>query len=226
MTDQRSGPTTAPAATDDDDRLGPTGTARRGRDAAATRSRLLEAALHRFTVDGYSATTVRDIADDAGANVALISRYFTSKEGLFVACLDQAAALLEAAGNAVAAPPSPADEDATRLVAEAIARAIGVGASTGVPRPLLLLLQSSGDPSAEERRLGVLSRFATQLAEAAGAGDRSPTRATLHLRAQVLLATAVGVAVLRAAGGPQPLASATPAALVEPIEDVVRALLG
>lgn len=37
-----------------------------------------------------AATTVRDIADDAGVNVSLISRYFACKEGLFEACLTEA----------------------------------------------------------------------------------------------------------------------------------------
>ena len=61
--------------------------AARPRDAARTRKALLDAASRRFAADGYSSTTVRDIADDAGVNVALINRYFGSKEGLFEACL-------------------------------------------------------------------------------------------------------------------------------------------
>ncbi|GAA3163585.1 TetR family transcriptional regulator [Nonomuraea salmonea] len=62
----------------------------RRRDAARTRQRLLDAALKRFAHDGYAATTVRDITDDAGVNVALVNRYFQSKEGLFEACLEAA----------------------------------------------------------------------------------------------------------------------------------------
>src|SRR3954467_2700576 len=60
------------------------------RDAGRTRQLLLDAARRRFAEDGYAATTVRDIAEDAGVNVALTSRYFTSKEGLFEACLSTA----------------------------------------------------------------------------------------------------------------------------------------
>src|SRR5262249_4490858 len=51
----------------------------RRRDAATTRQLLLDAARQRFAIDGYAATSVRDIAHDAGVNVALINRYFTSK---------------------------------------------------------------------------------------------------------------------------------------------------
>lgn len=53
------------------------------RSRVATRARLLEAARKRFQASGFDATTVRDIAADAGVDPALIMRYFGSKEGLF-----------------------------------------------------------------------------------------------------------------------------------------------
>src|SRR5438874_11891209 len=55
----------------------------RSRNAAETRAALLAAARVRFARDGYEATNLRDIAADVGVNVALIPRYFGSKEGLF-----------------------------------------------------------------------------------------------------------------------------------------------
>ena len=81
--------TTAMPVTDDRHKPDETG-AVRSRDASNTRQQLLQAARRRFAFDGYSATTVRDIATDVGVNVALINRYFTSKEGLFEACLASA----------------------------------------------------------------------------------------------------------------------------------------
>lgn len=60
---------------------------RRRRDAAATREALLQAAHSRFTRLGYDRTTLRDVAADVGVNLALIKRYFDSKEGLFKAAL-------------------------------------------------------------------------------------------------------------------------------------------
>src|SRR6187401_3364537 len=60
---------------------------RSGRDANATRRALIRAARRRFATEGYRATTVRHIAADVGVNVALINRYFDSKEGLFEACM-------------------------------------------------------------------------------------------------------------------------------------------
>ena len=53
------------------------------RDAQATRSAILAAGQRAFTAKGFDAAGVRDIAKDAGVNVALINRYFGSKEGLF-----------------------------------------------------------------------------------------------------------------------------------------------
>ena len=40
-------------------------------------------AQRHFTRNGYEATKVREVADEAGVNVALVNRYFGSKEGLF-----------------------------------------------------------------------------------------------------------------------------------------------
>ncbi|MCE4071452.1 TetR/AcrR family transcriptional regulator [Pseudomonas sp. NY15436] len=59
----------------------------RSRNADRTRADILRAACRAFSVHGYAQATVRQIASDAGINVALIVRYFGSKEGLFDAAL-------------------------------------------------------------------------------------------------------------------------------------------
>jgi AcrR family transcriptional regulator len=53
------------------------------RSREATRARLLDAARIRFQDQGFDATTVREIASDAGVDPALVMRYFGTKEGLF-----------------------------------------------------------------------------------------------------------------------------------------------
>lgn len=55
----------------------------RKRDAAATRAAILAAARERFLRESYDSVGLREIAGDAGVDVALISRYFGGKEGLF-----------------------------------------------------------------------------------------------------------------------------------------------
>lgn len=59
----------------------------RRRDAEATRAAILEAAKEQFARKGYDHTVLRDIAAKAGADVALIKRYFGGKEALFVEAL-------------------------------------------------------------------------------------------------------------------------------------------
>lgn len=60
----------------------------RPRNASATRRAILAAARERFCAESYDDVGMRDIARDVGVDAALISRYFGSKEDLFVAVLD------------------------------------------------------------------------------------------------------------------------------------------
>lgn len=59
----------------------------RRRDAEATRAAILAAAKAQFARLGYDRTALRDVAADAGVDVALIKRYFGGKEGLFTEAL-------------------------------------------------------------------------------------------------------------------------------------------
>jgi AcrR family transcriptional regulator len=59
----------------------------RRRDAEATRAAILAAARVQFAESGYDRAALRDIAAEAGADVALIKRYFGGKEGLFTEAL-------------------------------------------------------------------------------------------------------------------------------------------
>ena len=59
----------------------------RRRDAAATRAAILAAARTHFARLGYDRAALRDIAAEAGADVALVGRYFGGKEGLFTEAL-------------------------------------------------------------------------------------------------------------------------------------------
>ncbi|WP_328474905.1 TetR/AcrR family transcriptional regulator [Actinoplanes sp. NBC_00393] len=185
----------------------------RPRNATQTRQLLLDVARHRFARHGYASTTVREIADGAGVNVALINRYFTSKEGLFQACLQTAIidlkrdtdgiALADVAASIAYRLTSPADDPA-------------------LLDALLLLVRSSGDERVDAMRRTVLHSMSERLAVAAGAPQ--PPDADAVLRAQIVLAASLGVALMRASVGLQPLASATEAQMRGPISDLVSAL--
>ena len=59
---------------------------------AQTRRAILAAAIARFGRDGYRATSVADIARDAGVGGTVAYAYFPNKEALFLAAVDEDAA--------------------------------------------------------------------------------------------------------------------------------------
>ena len=63
-----------------------------GPKGAQTRRAILEAAIARFGRDGYRATSVADIARDAGVGGTVAYAYFPNKEALFLAAVDEDAA--------------------------------------------------------------------------------------------------------------------------------------
>jgi AcrR family transcriptional regulator len=184
------------------------------RDAEATQQLLLQSARQRFARDGYAATTVREIAADAGVNVALINRYFESKEGLFEKCLSLAADQL-ARGDRESATIDDIVRSLVRQVADS---------PNGEQQLLmLLLLRSSGDERADKIRRATLESFSQRIATHAGL---SPADNEDHtLRAQIVLATVLGVVLLRSSGGSEPLASASEGELQGPLGDALRVLL-
>ncbi|SDS35499.1 TetR/AcrR family transcriptional regulator [Actinoplanes derwentensis] len=188
---------------------------KRRRDAAQTRQDLIDVARHRFAHDGYAATTVRDIADQAGVNVALISRYFASKEGLFEACLTSAVTDVRKNAEDQAAG---AEGFAARLAGHLTDPAGDDRLRTG----LLLLIRTSGDERVEELRSSFLRMVSEKLL--AGAGHPITDEVGV-LRAQMLLAAILGLVLLRSTTGMKPLNSASADELQGPIADLVAALL-
>jgi len=190
--------------------------AARSRDADNTRLLLLQAARIRFARDGYAATTVRDIATDAGVNVALINRYFVSKEGLFEACLAR-----------VAEDLGPRDD--AKLTLDQILQAM-VHQVVGLPSgdnalQLMLLLRSSGDDQADRIRRRTLDSYAEGIAAAAGWRRGEPDDDQLLLRAQIALSVGLGIVLLRSSAGIEPLVSASEDELGKPLGDLLSRLL-
>jgi AcrR family transcriptional regulator len=189
----------------------------RSRDAGTTRQLLLEAARRRFAQDGYTATTVRDIATDAGVNVALINRYFSSKEGLFEACLATAAADLST---------TDAADQTLDSILDTMVSQMSEPPTGDHQLQLMLLLRSSRDERADSIRRGTLESFAKRLAIAAGWKADDTDADQLLLRAQIVLSTTLGMVLLRSSTGVEPLDSASQDDLVGPLRDLLHALLG
>jgi AcrR family transcriptional regulator len=75
---------------------------------AETRQRLVEAALDVFGLYGFEGATTRQIAREAGANLAAIVYHFGSKEALHAAVAEHVANhMMAAAGPALAAASAP-----------------------------------------------------------------------------------------------------------------------
>jgi len=190
---------------------------RSGRDAAATKRALVRAARRRFATDGYRATTVRDIAADAGVNGALINRYFVSKEGLFEACILRSSDELDTETPILSS-----------ALPDVISRLLGhvVNAPNGDdPLQLLLLLRSSGDENADRIRRRTLEHLTGRLAARVGWSADDPATDPILLRAQIAISTMLGVVMLRTSAGLEPLASADSDNLSDPLRQVLEVLL-
>ncbi|RFA17377.1 hypothetical protein B7R21_00990 [Subtercola boreus] len=178
---------------------------------------MVRAARRRFATDGYRATTVRQIAGDAGVNVALINRYFVSKEGLFEACMLRTSDELDTQN-----PARTADIDG--VVARLVEHAVNAPNGDD-PLQLLLLLRSSGDENADRIRRRTLEHFTRRLAAAAGWNPDDPATAPVLLRAQLAIATMLGVVMLRTSTAVEPVASAGASELAGPLDELFRTLL-
>ncbi|MBF4585554.1 TetR family transcriptional regulator [Curtobacterium sp. PhB142] len=182
------------------------------KDAAATRLLLVRAARHRFAFDGYKATTVRDIAADAGVNVALINRYFGSKEGLFRACLDRVVQDLGV--------EQPVERGLERALAGLVSHVVRAPTDDDSLQ-LMLLLRSSGDDGADAIRRETLRRYAERLATAVG----GEVTEELLVRAEIALSVVLGMTMLRRSTAVEPLASADDDVVAGALDDALRALL-
>src|SRR6187551_1751134 len=79
-----------------------------GRRPGRTNSRgaILDAARACFARDGYDATTIRRVASGAGVHPSLVMQFYGSKEGLFLAMMEQAEGTVNALLAALNGPRS------------------------------------------------------------------------------------------------------------------------
>ncbi|TSB20394.1 TetR/AcrR family transcriptional regulator [Streptomyces benahoarensis] len=184
----------------------PPGSPRR-RDAQATRRRLLEAAADLFAERGYDAATVRDIADRAGANQALLFRYFGSKSGLLTEVMAHSGQ-----EQLRTTPPEKLFETTLR----------GMLTHHGKEphdRSLAVYLRSVGGADDAAETVKVLGeQYADVLATLSGAEDAA-------LRADLAMAWLLGIGMMRVVVGREPLASAHPDEVCELVLGLLRRLL-
>jgi AcrR family transcriptional regulator len=181
-------------------------TARRPRDAEASRQALLDAARRTFDELGYDRATTREIGERAGVDPALIARYFESKEGLFLAAI-----------TAGAGEDDGIDFEPRALVAFLLERWEERGHS-----PLSRALASP--VLAPEVRTQVADAVGERLLRGLVAALRERDVAEPELRAELLIALAVGVAMTRANGTLEELAAAPRERVLAALDPIVYAL--
>lgn len=175
----------------------------RRRDAAATRRRLLEAARDLFAERGYEAATVRDIAARAGANQALLFRYFGSKQKLLAEVVAQGG--LE---RLQTTPPEQLFETALRSM-------LSQSASGAADRTLEVYLRSIGrGDEAAGALLELGQEYQSALASLSGTEDAA-------LRADLAMAWLLGIGLMRTVVAREPLAGAEPDTVCQLVLDAV-----
>jgi AcrR family transcriptional regulator len=169
---------------------------RREANKQATRAALSQAAARLFAEQGYEATTVTQIAQEARVGERTFYRYFDGKDDLLA---EQALAWIDVLHQAIRdRPPQEAAYEAVAGAMSAVAGQLATDTATGgawiltdLPRPIATLRRATPAP------LRRLERSITDaLLARASAG---PDEATARLRAQLVARTAV--AVLRTAAG-------------------------
>lgn len=88
----------------------------RRRGAPDTRAEVLDAARALFAERGFSRTTIRSVASDAGVDPSLVHHYFGSKDDLFMAALALPIDPRDVLAGVVAAGPDGAGERLVRTL--------------------------------------------------------------------------------------------------------------
>ncbi len=105
-----------------------------------TRARLIHSGLRLFGQHGFEGASTRDIAEDAGANAPALLYYFSSKEGLYLACVrHMVTRMQEHIGTPLA--------DVERLLVEKAGDAAVIDAYCTVQEHLVDFILSSGEPA-------------------------------------------------------------------------------
>jgi len=143
--------------------------AARQRDAERTRTAILNAARTLFSTRGFANTGVRDVADLAGVNSALVGRYFGSKEGLFRATLERV----------IDITPILREDRRHRFGVDMVAGLLDSPDSSG---PLAMMILSAADPAAHAVSVELLqTRVIAPLARWLGPPDGEGRAARLNI---------------------------------------------
>lgn len=172
----------------------------------STRDRILMAAMKRFCTQSYDDTGLRDIAADAGVDVAYVHRSFGSKQQLFAEALRKAALT-----------DHFLDEISGDLAELLTRRLLSRDSAQAAQDPLEIAVHSFSCPEAVEvHRAFVTDDLIDPLAEHLG-------RPAKH-RAALIVAFLAGVTILRDVIGIKELAGTERSKIAPIVRDVFQAI--
>jgi AcrR family transcriptional regulator len=181
--------------------------------APDTRDAILAVARRRFATRGYDATSLRGIAADAQVDPALLIHYFGTKEGLFIAATGLPARLPD-----LFAGLDGADR---RESAEALVRGYLAAVDSDQSRNAILALVRSA--VSNEKAAAMMREFlTTELLSVIAEWTQAPDA---PLRASLVAAQLVGIAMLRHVVRVDPVARASPDEIVALVTPVIEQYL-
>ena len=163
-----------------------------------TREAILKVARRGFATRGYDATSVRLIAAEAEVDPALVIHYFGTKDNLFVAATGLPASLPGAIASLAVIPVTDFPAALVRAYLELVD-------SDDSRNAILALVRSA---VSHERAAAMLREFLT--AQLLPVIARLTQRDDARLRASLVAAQLIGIAVLRHVIRVEPLATAAP----------------
>jgi AcrR family transcriptional regulator len=178
-----------------------------------TRDQILAVARRRFATRGYDATSLRGIATDAKVDPALLIHYFGTKEGLFTAATGLPTGLSEMfAGQ---------QGQTLRDFAESLVRSYLAFVDSDQSRNAILALVRSA--VSNEKAASMLREFLS--AELLPVIASRTGHENAPLRASLVAAQLMGVAMLRHVVRLDPVARATPDEIVALVAPVIEQYL-
>lgn len=178
-----------------------------------TREVILVAARRRFANHGYDASSLRVIASDAHVDPALLIHYFGTKEALFIAAIGLPAPLAEVFADVGSLPKKQAGETLVR-------RYLDIVDSERSRDTILALVRSA--VSSEKAASMLRSLLSDMLLDVI---ERRPGKGDPRLRASLIAAQLIGIAMLRHVLRLPPLAKASPDEIVDLVAPAIERYL-
>lgn len=119
------------------------------------RQRILDAAVERFSREGYHNTKVADIVEDSGTSKGAVYFHFPSKEDIFLGLVDEFASILEKRLKAAIEK----EESGVRRVNAALSVCLGTFGSYKKLAKIFLIQATGLGAAFEEKRRQIHKRF-------------------------------------------------------------------